>query len=245
VNGRRVGVAVFHEATRLPPDYDYAHSRKTGREIEQLMMDPGVRFVPTWLHAYENPDGSTERVMVGRDLRTKFFRRHNPLVIDPGSLSVSVMGWKSYFFGQNKGSFFSRKGEFFESTGNGVVHWAPEGKTWGNGKNWEILCTEKPVSHLEEEYKESILGTNLTNPRRLLHVGDWLYVPGETWWRVNPATLKQEKLGPWQWQKEDEENLYSHVPPQLQTKYAGVSAHYGLVAWGSHTGFYRVTTSGP
>ena len=63
---------------------------------------------------------------------------------------------------------------------------------------------------------------NWSLAQQLVRHENWVYCPGEIWFRIDPATWTVEGLG-------------GGTPPNpwtLQGRFHyGVSAHYGLVAW--------------
>ena len=176
-----------------------------GRGLKQTDDDTHLGFTPGWLHEYHGLPGSRRTLLVGR----QWAQASRPLAIDLETLTVSVFPplvapYGHAFHPARSESCFSRNGDILEASQGAVTRWAAPGRTLPDGKNPRHYCSGSGLH-------ECILPYN-----------GWLYVPGQWWFRINPESFAEELL----------------VPGQLPQKYVmphlTVSAHYGLVAWGTH-----------
>ncbi len=98
--------------------------------------------------------------------------------------------------------FFSHDGHLLASLGgNSFVHFSPPGR---DGK-----VRRRPLAQIRP-YVDQLL----------FHDG-WVYVPGRVWRRLDPNERKPERLQTWP----------SRLPVPYWSLKAGVSAHYGLIAY--------------
>jgi len=204
-------VHVFHQATRLPQDFN---SEEAEHEAE-------VAFQPCWTHEYCGGDHGPRTLLVGREganLRVKT----QPLSINLDRLEVSVfpltLGWAENHHSQ---SYFSRQGQLLEANEFYVMHYAQPGGALPDGRAQRELCENETHTGLVDKY--------------LLPYRGWIYVPGGRWYRLHPETFEPEELVP------------GRLPGEYEGLNYGVSAHYGLVAWGNRgsgeSKFYRVTVA--
>jgi hypothetical protein len=207
--GNSAHVRVFHEATHVP----------AGNFLDRTQSgdDTHLCFSPQWLHEYHGVPGSRRTLLVGRHAPSINARLY-PLAINLETLAVSVFPQELYRADHRRSdSYFSRNGGILEAGEFNVTHWAAPGKTWPDGSKRRIYCS----------------GSNLCC--YILPCSGWLYVPGASWYRLNPETFAEEMLAP------------GRLPPKYSMlKAFAVSAHYGLVAWGQDpwngtSSFYQVT----
>jgi hypothetical protein len=213
-------VRVFHQATEAaftgsPPGVAYSEN-------------PVQTFVPLWTHEFDTGNPGADRcVLIGRRGRSDVPLKA-PLEINLTTLAVSVPNLDANdaelnYDDQTSDSLCSVRGELLQVTSSWVKHRAPSGRKWANGKAWRILCEGKPI------------GSQLIGLKSLLlPYHGYVYVPGNAWFRIDPTTLKEERLVPTILPKE-----YDGLP------FYGVSAHYGLVAWSYWGQFYQVLVDEP
>ena len=204
-------VRVFHEATCVvQPD----------EAREDLDNNPSLCFKPHWVHAYQPSDTSSgPLLLVGRYAPTQAGRRR-PLLIDLNTLEVGVFGSDLAMADHRyNDSYFSSEGLLLEAGDNGVTLRPEPGTALPDGEQSRQLCPDRA--------DRNIVGHQGGFAKKLLPYKGWLYAPGGTWWRIHPQTFDAERLVPWR--------LPSHLEGLRKF---GVSAHYGLFAWGSE--FYRV-----
>jgi hypothetical protein len=130
------------------------------------------------------------------------------LVIDLDSLKVEVFTEELHHADHcRSSSYFSRNGEILEASEFHVVHRCAPGNMWPDGKSWRRRCT-------------NATNAGLLNKDLLFYDG-WLYAPGSCWFRLNPETFSEEMLVP------------GRLPSECSMSQFAISAHYGLIAWGS------------
>ncbi|MBC8870639.1 MAG: hypothetical protein H8E44_14545 [Planctomycetes bacterium] len=210
-NPSRPAVRVFHEATRVvQPD----------EAREDVEDDPSLCFKPHWVHAHRASGPSAgPLLLVGRYSPTHAGRRR-PLLINLRTLEVKVFGSDLAMADHRySDSYFSSEGLLLETGDNGVTLRPEPGTALPDGKQSRQLCLDRA--------DRNIVGHQGGFAKKLLPYEGWLYAPGGTWWRIHPQTFEAERLVPWR------------LPLHLEgLRKFGVSAHYGLIAWGSE--FYRV-----
>jgi len=134
-----------------------------------------------------------------------------PLEIDLSTLNVTLSK-ATVFRSAGYWGMYSHDGYLVEVLNHSPVLVAPPGETFADGKNYRHLGT--------------IYGSVWNSP--VLYWRDRLYVPGYPWFRI--------KLGTWDTERLDCQSLRIN---SIVAKW-GVSAHYGIVAWGvSDNPWYR------
>jgi hypothetical protein len=211
VNGARPTVHVFHTARRVLGENEKA----------EYALDPELVFKPHWIHEVASGAGGERRtLLIGRYARTVDARRR-PLQIEWPSLRVSVsdleLGMADLY---TSAAYFSQGGDILEAGRFHVLRYPPGGNAGPAGKTNQKYCVPRNREGVENGGLLQML---------VPHEG-WLYVPGLKWFRLDPETLREELLTP--------ERLSA---PYSDLLYAGVSAHYGLIAWKNFGVIYKLT----
>lgn len=192
----RASVKIFHTAALQPGDLEKENKSK---------IDSYAVFEPQWVHLYQGRnENDPPLLLVGRRALSWEGQRH-PLVINLRTLEVTVFQTELHnadFYTNN--SYFSRNGEILECYDFHVMRYSAPGYPWPDG-SWKKLCVE-PYGGLA---------------RKLIAHNGALYVPGETWWRINPRTMTAERIG-----------------RSAPIRDAALSAHFGLVVRGANTGYF-------
>jgi len=200
---------VFHEASRVV---------QAGEDDRMLENDPGLCFRPHWLHRYNTGSGSSY-LLVGRYAPSLAGRQH-PLMLNLKTLEVSVFA-RDLFMADHRysESYFSRNGMILEAGDHGITLFPAPGQKLDNGKERVNLS---PDLHGKNATCQGFFA------KRLFLYDGWIYAPGGTWWRFDAENFTAERLVPWR------------LPRKLEElRQFGLSAHYGLVAWGDR--FYKVS----
>ena len=187
-------IKLFHDATLTQADLEEKNKSNT---------DSHAAYIPQWVHALQaRSKEEPPLLLVGRRTSSWEGTRH-PLVINLRTLQVSVYETELHNADNyTRDSYFSRNGELLECYDFHVMHYALPGQSLDRD-GWKKLCIE-PYGGLD---------------RKLLLYKGSLNVPGETWWRIDPATMTSRRLG--------------GLP---NVKDASLSAHYGLVVRDANTG---------
>ncbi|NQT89035.1 hypothetical protein HQ560_19860, partial [bacterium] len=130
-----------------------------------------------------------------------------PLAIDLDTRKVAVSDILTSS-GCPSRSFYSAAGELIEASGSGICYHAPGGRPLPGGRTAITFCPRNPNAHV-------------TLRAMLLVYKGALYAPGRDFLRVDPVARTYESL--------------SNGPiarPYGSLQYFGVSARYGLIAWG-------------
>lgn len=205
-DGQAGRVHVFHEARRVPGP--------SATQRQGPMHDPAWAFVPAWVH--ERQIGDRRELVVGRQPHVQaedvlnVLLKHEHLVVDLGTLGVSVQECPDPYAlnGPAIEPHFLPGGTALV----GTLHVAARGTRFPNGAEQRTLIEPLPWA--------------LAFPPRWLACAGAIWLPGASWYRVDPATLEVRRLGP---------GLAQHV------RYA-VSSHYGIVCFGQDR-LYRIDTT--
>jgi hypothetical protein len=190
----------------------------TGTKVITTREDslPGVvdfTFAPTWMHVYEDSNGIRDHLWVGSGNSSE----HYPLLdVDLNTLKVGRPSFRMFLPG--KSSFFNKRGEMLIAHNQAVLRYAGPGQAWPNGNAYIKLCD--PKNHFETHFGGKA--------KLLLPLGDFIYVTGDIWFRINAVTMQTEQLSP-------------DLVPQAAAQYYSTSAHYGLIGWDYRKPFRQFT----
>lgn len=195
------GIRVFHEAKRVSGEFDARSARD---------LDPHVAFKPYWSYRYESESGD-QVALIGRKYKGGY---GHPLKINLNTLDVSVLDRKLNCH---------RTGASYMLGGNLI----------------QAATTTLNLYPIDSREKELCLCPRPTDARKsnipfssnqsLTRHGDWIYFPGNLWYRVHADTLAVEQLSP-----EPLKRAYWRLT-------VGSSKHFGLLAF---PGPYRVKLDG-
>lgn len=172
-------------------------------------------FEPFWLHELDTGKKDQRVLLVGRYASREGGLMY-PLRIDLHTLEVSHFPVEMQCPRDRLSHmYYSRNGTLFESSIWDVRYWTGRDCHWKDedGTKKRFLCRGQLA-----------YGCHSLVPYR-----GWVHVPNSIWFRFDPVTLKEERLVP------------GRLPKKYTVWYAGVSGHYGLVAWSGSGTFYRVT----
>jgi len=220
-------VNVFHEAKDVP----LVREKKTldtltEAEARQIGLNANLVFIPAWYCVLrENETAPATRVLIGRN--TTIFGANQPLLIDINTLKVQVFDGN---FGRNH---HPDQNAFYYKDGVLLGTWSE------NQVEWWLATIDLTKEHQDDKELYHLL--RAANPKKdapdtidvhngwqpLIPGNDgWLYVPGETWWRVNPKTLTTQRL------------TRDDIPIEYPRSYA-YSSLFGIIAWDQYH-VYRV-----
>jgi hypothetical protein len=194
-------VRVFHQAI-----YPYP-----GEQADAYLK---VGFQPTWVQLLDSGQGWRTLLVGGRNgpgIR--------PWCIDPDTLKVSVGGIKCNELQNHSRTFSAHRNRLFQATQHDVWLWDLDNEATAKSERKAICRTGGPG-----------YGTPELDCMLLPYRGK-LYVPGDTWFSIDPETLESERLVP------------SMLPKEHRFRVWGVSAHYGLFGWKDWGHFYRIQVS--
>lgn len=199
-------VQLFHEARRVPGP--------SATQREEPMHDPAWAFAPTWAH--ERRIGDRRELVVGREPHAQAWDllrvlvQHEHLLIDLDTLRVSVQECPDPYAlnGPQIEPYFLPDGAALA----GTVHVAAPGTRFPDGSTKRLLIEPLPWT--------------LAFPPCWLACDGAAWLPGASWYRIDPATLEIRRLGPGLTQ---------------QVRYA-VSSHYGMVCFAKQR-LYRIDTA--
>ncbi len=207
-DGNKPTVKVFFEAAK---EWDF-RARGSWRN-----MDPEMGFTPEFFyeHVTYEPDVQRRIYLVGR--------RHNPLVIDPETMGVTV-----YPNTESKHVEFPLQFSWHVSYGN------------VNGELWRSSSGD-PFTSFRLDARTGLFEWHHPRPlpreaSRIASSDEWVYAAGPKWRRLNLRTREQEVL------LEDEKKLPDYENTDRWTLHQ--SAHYGMVAFCSGA-LYRVRVTEP
>ena len=174
----RPEVNVFHTARRVI---------SRGDDPDEYASDTGIVFQPHWIHEYDDGvDDGKRRVLIGRYAQTSEGKRR-PLCIELPSLEVSVGEWDLTMADHlSSPSYASHNGDLLEAGDFQVTWLKAQGKTWPNGKSWRHACVPRNSGGVKNGGLRKVI----------VPYNGWLYVPGLMWFRIDPKTMREEKLTP-------------------------------------------------
>jgi hypothetical protein len=167
--------------------------------------------VPEWVYEHQWSKDGPKVLLVGRSSLPGVPDPH-PLEIDLSTLKV-ITSKATVFRYATPAGLYSHDGYLVQTLNHDPVLVAPPGRVFEDGKNFRYLG--------------KIEASGVETPAVLFWKGR-LYVPGWPWFRIKPGTWETERL--------ESERLGLGF-----TRKWGVSAHYGMVVWGTwDKPWYRV-----
>jgi hypothetical protein len=192
-------VNVFHKADHVVP---------ADLKWHEAGNDPQRVFRPEWIHRVDGADGPSQ-VLIGR--RAPWM----PLVVDLKALSVKC----SPFFAHPVCASTSRG--WIGVQDFSVRLYPPDTPaTPFHITAGRELCADRPD-------RDEVGHQGQFKPVIMQHSDGYWYVPGGTWWRIDPKTMATERL------------VSFRVPQQVEGLRYSASAHYGMIGWDNGK-FYQV-----
>jgi len=221
--GGKPTIHVFHEAKRVP----LPEERK---KLQVFGRDPSAVFAPRWLCALPLGKAGGPVLLVGRDDMDRL-AYYEPLIIDLATLHVDVLHLN---FGYTR--YYHPHFAYYYQNDNLI----------GLGPGWrpvifDLKCIDTDnqnpyryiqVTNAAADYAktpDSEVMAGSLDVEFMLSSGNWLYIPGKQWWRIDMETLTGQRL-----------NKGKLPDPYVNLRAFGVSALLGLIAWDQYH-FYRVT----
>ena len=206
-------------------------ARLTREQTMAMERDKSMSFKPTWFGVCKQ--GNRQVAYIGR-AGSAF-----PLVVDLNSRTVSP----SEGFGRSAaeptrkalmGSLVCVDDQMFKAFRTGVFHFTLSGPAFE-----PKLISENFINSIRpvQSNNPSILSGNevtwTDETPALLRLGEWIYKPGEVWYRFRPDAREVERLVP------------TRPPRELRGLEYTVSSQYGLVGWkanedGDKRVFYQI-----